>query len=75
MNIAIKTMNKAPTVKELQRMGARKMKVTATIQSGIEMRETNTFSIQVVTNPFRECQIASKVIFTTNEVGAGRGVC
>lgn len=42
------------------------MKVRATIQSGIEMRETNTFSIQVVTNPFRECQIASKVTFTTN---------
>lgn len=43
------------------------MKVTATIQSGIEMRKTNTFSIQVVTNPFRECQIASKVTFTTEQ--------
>lgn len=41
------------------------MKVTATIQSGTEMRKTNAFSIQVVTNPFRECQIASKVTFTT----------
>jgi len=39
MNIAFKTINKAHTVKELRRMGAREMKVTATIQSGIEMRD------------------------------------
>lgn len=49
------------------------MKATVTIQSGIEMKETNTFSIQVVTNPFRECQTASKVTFTTHGRGVGGG--
>lgn len=45
MNIAIKTMNKAHTVREQARMRAKEMKGTGTTQSGIEMRERQTHSL------------------------------
>lgn len=45
MNISLKTMNKAPTVKESKQERVSEMKVIAATQSGIEMRERQTHSL------------------------------
>ena len=45
MKIAIKTMNKAHTVRQQARIRVREMKVTAATQSGIEMGERQTHSL------------------------------
>lgn len=74
MNIAIKTMNKAHAVKE--RAGESESERDESYSNHTKWhwneRKTNAFSIQVATNPFRECQTASKVTFTTNRGEEGR---
>lgn len=71
MSIALKTMHKAHTVRE--RAGENESKRDESYRSHTEWhrneRKTNTFSIQVITNPFRGCQTASKVTFTTTRGG------
>lgn len=72
MNIAIKTKNKGTYSKRASRNESKRdeSNIYHTKWHWNEWK-TNPFSIQVVTNPFRDCQRGSKVTFTINRGGRG----